>query len=1025
MAALLSASKGLLYVVLTSIALYLYITRWVRREDKDRDILRQRLSQLSKYANDIVLMYDDTGTIVEANDRAVEAYGLPLEQLIGRSVESLRAPGTANWRDDWKEIQEHGDMRSERIHLRADGTPFPVEISWRRIDDDGSWWVQSIIRDISERRKAEQQILRLKNIYAALSQTNQCIVRVSDQSALFKNICDIAIRFGHFRLAWIGIVDETTKKVVVEASAGPELAYLDDVLVSVDPGSAHSTGPSGQAILTCQPYIANNLPELMKNSPWNDRMHKYDLKASAAFPLHRQGKCIGALTLYSSDLGYFTQDLINLLKEMADDISFALGRLAADEEKFRLERELATSNVQINGIIEGSHNLILAVNSQMQLVLCNREQCALMQNSFGVEMQIGMDLASYATHPSPEVQRIIRGLKRATQGHQIEKEWSFVKNGEEFFYESYFAPLLDASRRSIGAFHIGRDVTEHRRMEANLRKLNVAVEQSPVTVVITNLDGNIEYVNPAFTATTGYSSEDVLGKNPRILKSGETSAEEYRAMWNAITSGKPWFGIFHNKRKDGALYWEEAVVAPVRDADGSIREYIAIKNDITARLEAEERATFLAFHDPLTHLPNRILAKTSIDHALEEAREYKCKAALLSIDVDNFKKINESLGFRVGDELLQSLAARMNSKLHTGDALCRLGGDEFLVVLSGVNDLLEIEERAAAVLHTVDEPFEIDGFELTVTLSIGVAVYPDNGAESDTLHRNSDLALYFAKKSGKNEYRFFGSQMESDANEYVTLLNGLRKALERKEFHLVYQPQMQLSSGVVVGAEALIRWEHPTLGSIRPDRFISIAENSGLIFEIGKWVIEEACRQAAEWKRLGLGDLRVAVNLSAVQLRRAGLPEIVAQALRDAQLKPSSLCLELTESALVENTANAIAILRRLKEMGIKLSLDDFGTEYSSFAYLRTFELDELKIDQSFIREIRTHPGAEHIVRSMIDVAKGFHLTTVAEGVEDEPTLDAVQRAGCDIVQGFYLARPMRSDAFFDYILSSQGIAHT
>jgi diguanylate cyclase (GGDEF)-like protein/PAS domain S-box-containing protein len=516
-------------------------------------------------------------------------------------------------------------------------------------------------------------------------------------------------------------------------------------------------------------------------------------------------------------------------------------------------------------------------------------------------------------------------------------------------------------------------------MEFELRKLTTAVEQSPVTVVITDLDGNIEYVNPAFTATSGYAAEEVMGKNPRILKSGYSTGKEYEAMWESISGGEPWFGLFRNRRKDGSLFWEEAVIAPVRDSAGAITQYIAVKQDITTRMEAEERATFLTFHDPLTKLPNRILGKTRMDRAMANADQLGLKSALLFIDVDHFKRINDSLGYRVGDRLLQALAERIQSCLRETDTLSRLGGDEFLIVLSAVEDEEAMDRMATAILEQAAAPFSIDGFELSVTLSVGVAIYPDDGREFDLLHKQADMAMYFAKKSGRNTYRFYSPRMETDANEYLLILNGLRKALERDEFVLYYQPQVCLSSGKVIGAEALIRWNHPELGFVSPGRFISVAEDSGLIAEIGAWVLQEACRQAYRWQQLGLNQLAVSVNLSAVQFKRGGLPQIVQGALAADNLEPSCLCLELTESILLEDNANVLAIVQQLKSLGVGLSLDDFGTGYASFAYLRSFKLDELKIDQSFIREITKNAGDERIVKSIVELSilRGRCLRTI------------------------------------------------
>jgi diguanylate cyclase (GGDEF)-like protein/PAS domain S-box-containing protein len=555
-------------------------------------------------------------------------------------------------------------------------------------------------------------------------------------------------------------------------------------------------------------------------------------------------------------------------------------------------------------------------------------------------------------------------------------------------------------------------------MEFELRKLTTAVEQSPVTVVITDQNGTMEYVNPSFTTSSGYTAEEALGRNSKILQGGETSPDEYQAMWDCISRGQAWFGRFHNRRKDGSLFWEEAIIAPVRDQAGAITQYIAIKQDITRRLEAEERASFLSLHDQLTSLPNRVLGQACMEAAMEGADKTACRSALLFIDVDNFKRINDSLGYRIGDHLLRAIATRIQGCLRTNDTLSRSGGDEFFIVLSAVDNSTEIDRMASAILEQTRAPFAVEGFELSVTLSIGVSVYPDDSREFDLLHKRADMAMYFAKKSGRNTYRFYTEKMEADANEYLVIVNGLRKALERGEFVLHYQPQYSLQSGTVTGAEALIRWNHPELGLIQPGRFISIAEDSGLIVDIGQWVLEEACRQAVRWQQEGLGRLVVAVNLSAIQFKRDGLAEIVRSAIEDAHLEPACLQLELTESILIENEATVLATVHQLKSLGVGLSLDDFGTGYASFAYLRNFDLDELKIDQSFIREITTNPGDARIVKSIVELAQGFGLSTIAEGVEDLASLDIVRSAGCDRVQGFYFARPMPSDHFAAFVAS-------
>jgi diguanylate cyclase (GGDEF)-like protein/PAS domain S-box-containing protein len=1007
--AMLHMGKGLFFVAATGAALFAYMRTWGREFWHKNETLTQRLTQLSKYANDIVLLFDGTGRIIEANDRAVDAYGYPLDVLLKMSAAELR-DASSDWHPDWETVLSKGEVRFEAVHKRANGSVFPIEVSSRRIDTGGRHLVQSIIRDISERKDAEHKIIRLKDIYAALSQTNQEIVRASSRDELFNAICKIAIELGHFRLAWIGMVDEVTQAIVPVAMAGPEIGYLDGVKISADPASPFSKGPTGQAVIRGEHFIANDLREQMQGTPWQIHWTKFDMKSSAAFPLFFQGRAVGSLTLYSRELTLFTEDLIRLLDEMALDISYAMDRIEADRQRLNLEAELVATNARIQGIIEGTQEVVAAIDQDSRITLCNRAHRELMERHFGLQLESGKSIEEWTSHPSLQVRNIAASLRKALDGERQVESWSFAQGGEEVFYQSFLAPLFDPMGRKIGAFHLGRDVSEHRKMESELRKLTTAVEQSPATVVITDLDGSIQYVNPSFTVTTGYEAAEVLGKNPRLLKSGETTAEQYRAMWECIQGGNPWFGLFHNRRKDGSLFWEEAIISPVRDAAGAIKQYLAIKQDITLRLEAEERASFLTFHDQLTSLPNRMLGKRYMETAMDDAEQSGGKSALLSVDVDNFKRINDSLGYHIGDQLLQEIAGRIQGCLRSTDTLSRSGGDEFLIVLSAVEDETVIGQMATAILNRTRTPFAIEGFELSTTLSIGISVFPDDSREFEALHKQAAMAMYVAKKSGRNAYRFYTSRMETEANEYMLILNGLRMALDRGEFALHYQPQFCLATGRILGAEALLRWRHPELGNIPPTRFIPIAEDSGLIVDIGEWVLQEACREAAKWQQLGQRKLVVAVNLSAVQFRRAGLPEIVRRALAEAGLEPNCLSLELTESILIENTANVLAIVKQLKALGTTLSLDDFGTGYASFAYLRNFDLDELKIDQSFIREIAINPGDEKIVKSIIELAKCFGMKTVAEGVEDAQAADLIRAAGCDNAQGYYFARPMPAE---------------
>jgi len=546
-------------------------------------------------------------------------------------------------------------------------------------------------------------------------------------------------------------------------------------------------------------------------------------------------------------------------------------------------------------------------------------------------------------------------------------------------------------------------------LEAELQRLKMAVEQSPVTVLISDASGAIQYVNPAFTVASGYTAEEVHGQNPSILKSGETPPQEYEAMWRRLTEGEPWTGHFHNKRKDGVLYWEEAVISPVKDSRGIITHYIAVKQDVTGRREMEAKARFLAFHDPLTELPNRLVAKSKMDQAIKETNSTGGKAALFFIDVDNFKRVNDSLGHTVGDHLLKSLVQRLTSCLREEDTLSRVSGDEFLVVSPGIHKTDVVQSIAERMRRSISSPLEVDGMEISTTISIGASVYPDNALTFDELHRQADLAMYSAKREGRDTFRIYTRSMETNAHEYVLTVNGLRRALERGEFVLHYQPQVHLETGEVRAVEALIRWSHPELGLVPPAKFIPIAEDSGLIVEMGNWVIRESCRQASEWSKNGLRNLRIAMNVSALQLRRGTLGEVVSAALGESDLEPALIEIELTESALIYDNAGVASLLKLLRGFGISIALDDFGTGYSNLTYLKHFDLDRLKIDQSFIRNITSNRGDVAIVKSIVQLARNFGLETVAEGVENEEALKVVRRAGCNHVQGFLLSRPMQA----------------
>jgi diguanylate cyclase (GGDEF)-like protein/PAS domain S-box-containing protein len=489
--------------------------------------------------------------------------------------------------------------------------------------------------------------------------------------------------------------------------------------------------------------------------------------------------------------------------------------------------------------------------------------------------------------------------------------------------------------------------------------------------------------------------------------------------WNQALGGAS-YDIEYRVKTSKGVRWVRDRAEVMFDGQGKALAGIGTVQDITGHKENEAKIEFLAFHDPLTGLPNRLLAKDHLGMAAAYADRSNTKVALLFLDLDNFKTINDSLGHAVGDRLLKVVAVRLRDCVRTTDTISRQGGDEFLVLLPDAHDTDAMTDIAEKILQGLSAPFEIDGYQLSTSASIGIAVYPDDGKDFDALLKKADTAMYQSKKAGRSTCRFYTEQMNIDAVDHHQMLMGLARALERNEFVLYYQPQIDLGSGAVIGAEALIRWVHQERGIVPPGLFIPVAEDSGHIVPIGEWVLREACRQAVAWRQAGLPKLVVAVNLSAVQFKRSDLDKSVIHALTESGLDPEFLELELTESILIQDTENILGTVRRLKALGVKLSIDDFGTGYSSLSYLKRFAVDKLKIDQSFVRDMINDPGDAAIVRAIIQMAKSLNLKTIAEGVEDEGVLAALRLHQCDEAQGYHFGRPMPAEEFARYLLGKQ-----
>ena len=564
------------------------------------------------------------------------------------------------------------------------------------------------------------------------------------------------------------------------------------------------------------------------------------------------------------------------------------------------------------------------------------------------------------------------------------------------------------------------DITDRRQVATMQRLAATVLAGINDGIVITDRHASILMVNQAVSRIIGYEAGEMIGRNPSMLKSGAHTPAFYRNLWATLDRNENWQGEITNRRKDGSLVSEWLNILPVHDEQGKLTNYIGIFSDLSERKEAATRIQYLATFDPLTDLPNRNLFSDRLNQALSNMRRYRRQTAVILLDLDRFRSINDTLGPPVGDEVLIEVGRRLQLQVREGDTVGRRGGNEFGFIMANVaheHDTIALVQR---MLDAVTAPFEIGGTRFSLTASMGISIGPRDSEDADQLLKAADMALARAKAAGRNGFRFYSPAMDADAARRLSLELAMRDALAQHQFSVVYQPQVSLETGHLLGMEALLRWHHPQFGAISPAEFIPIAEETGMILAIGQWVLESACEQTRRWLDLGVVPLRVAVNLSARQFRQSDLVRQVASALQRSGLAPGALELEITESAFIDNIDAAVTQAQALKELGIKLSLYDFGTGYSSLAYLSRFPFDKLKIDQGFVHDITENPVNAAIATAAIVMARSLNLTVLAEGVETEAQARFLRSRRCDSMQGYLFSRPLPPAEFERLLVGKQ-----
>jgi diguanylate cyclase (GGDEF)-like protein/PAS domain S-box-containing protein len=976
----------------------------------ERDAVARHFTLLSEASNDLVLLTDEEFRIVEVNRKACEVYGYSRTELIGAAASILRPPEQrAAAREAFERLLAEGALHLETTHQRKDGSVFPVDFSGRRIEVDGRPFIQYVIRDITERKRAEDRIRRLNQLYDLLSRANAAIVRTADPAQLTRLVCEIAVEVAGFRLAWMSEANAEGELRAI-AVAGPAAAIVGAAPLTLDPDAPSGRGPTADAIRGRAPVVANEYLSNSSTSVWHEAARRFGLESLASFPIPGPEGARGAFAVGAGQKGYFDDEIVKLLSGLAEDVGFALAARDREGERQRAEEALKVTARRLSEAEKIGRTGSFHVDLKTQELSWSDG----LRRLLGVASETGPSSGEVLLERvHPEDRERMAGLLRADGATAGEEDLRLAgPEGDVRWIHATAEVVADDAGRPASLFGVVRDVTEEKLAEERERLWSHVLAGSADGVLLAGADQRILLVNRAFETMTGYAAVEVLGRTPRFLGSGHHDRSFYRRMWTTIARTGCWRGEIQNRRSNGEVYPVLLSITAVKDDRGATSHYVAIYTDLTERVAAIERIEFLSQRDPLTHFVNRPGLETQLARAIATSRLEGHALALVTFDVDRFSAINESLGGPVGDEILRSIAGRLAGAVRTRDILARIGPDEFAVGFVSVKGTSGCEIAARKVQAVFASPFEVAGRSVPISASFGVSVCPEDGEDAPALMRSADAALRHAKTGEGGALEFFRREMTARAMETLDLETRLRAAITNGELLLHYQPQVDVETGRVVGAEALVRWKDPERGLIPPGVFIPVAEERGLIVPLGEWVLRAAASQLRQWLDAGLPRVVVAVNVSAAQFRSPDFEGRLVEILAETGVPPELIELEVTESVLARDVEAAAALLGRLRTRGISIAIDDFGTGYSSLGYLRKFPLQRLKIDQGFVREIWNDPSAAAIVRTVIGMSRGLGLKVVAEGVEEKRQFSFLRFHGCDEAQGYFIKRPVPPEVF-------------
>jgi len=868
------------------------------------------------------------------------------------------------------------------------------------------------LRKEAARRQAEARLARVSRARRVMAEGNHVLMHATDETDMLQQMCKIAVESGGYKQAWVGYATEDSSRPVYPAAyAG--FGGGDEPMTSSSTWTADGRyqGTMGQVLATGEVDIARDIFNQPEHARRRERARQLGFQSAICLPLRNEGRLLGAVAFYAAEPDAFDDEEIVLLTELVDDIAFGVSILRTRIAHRKAEAALRESEEQFSQL---AHNI-----PQVFWITDVAHKRTLFVSS-AAEKIIGRPLAEIRDNPRSLVRAVHRDDRKRVHaarkmalvdGYDVTYRIMRPDGSVRWLRDRAF-PVRDADGNAHRVAGIAEDITDRRRAEAALQESEQQFRQLadniPQVFWITDASQSEPiYLSPAFEKIAGRPVAQVR-EDPRcwIDMIHHEDRQRVRNARRLAAEGR-YDEVFRIVRPDGSIRWVHDRAFPVHDSEGGVHRITGIAEDITERKHAEEQLMKLAHYDVLTSLPNRVLFYDRLKQALAQAQRNHWIVGVLFIDVDRFKNVNDTMGHAVGDRLLQQVSERLKGTVRAGDTVGRLGGDEFAVVLSNLASAQDANLVAQKMMACFTEPFRLEGTEVYVTASIGITLYPNDSTEQDILIRNADAAMYKAKEVGRDSYQFYTPEMNTRALEVLGMENSLRRALERNEYLLYYQPKVGIANGEITGLEALIRWRHPERGLVSPGEFMPVLEETGFIVQVGQWVLNAVCRQIKEWESAGVQTVPVAVNLSARQFNSKDLGATIKHILEEHQIDPALIELEITESSLMVNTEEAVRTLEYLSGLGVSLSIDDFGTGYSSLSYLKRFPLDSLKIDRSFIRDVTTDGDDATITRAVISMAHSLGLKVVAEGVETERQLAFLTEYGCDQIQGYFYAHPL------------------